>query len=34
MLTNSWNVPKEAITLPAEFFNQHTADEGPLFGFH
>lgn len=34
MLTTSWNAPKEAFTLPGEFFNQHSVDEGPLFGFH
>jgi modulator of drug activity B len=34
MLTTSWNAPKEAFTLPREFFNQHGVDEGPLFGFH
>jgi modulator of drug activity B len=34
MLTTSWNAPVEAFTLPGEFFNQHSVDEGPLFGFH
>jgi modulator of drug activity B len=34
MLTTSWNAPKEAFTLPGEFFNQKSVDEGPLFGFH
>lgn len=34
LLTTSWNAPKEAFTLPGEFFNQHSVDEGPLFGFH
>jgi modulator of drug activity B len=34
MLTTSWNAPKEAFTLPGEFFNEHTVDEGPMFGFH
>lgn len=34
MVTTSWNAPKEAFTLPGEFFNQHSVDEGPLFGFH
>lgn len=34
ILTTSWNAPKEAFTLPGEFFNQHSVDEGPLFGFH
>jgi len=34
MVTTSWNAPKEAFTLPGEFFNEHSVDEGPLFGFH
>lgn len=34
MLTTSWNAPAAAFTLPGEFFNQHSVDEGPLFGFH
>ncbi|WP_421943004.1 NAD(P)H-dependent oxidoreductase [Pedobacter sp.] len=34
MLTTSWNAPKEAFTLPGEFFNQHSVDEGVMFGFH
>ncbi|MFA6088018.1 NAD(P)H-dependent oxidoreductase [Mucilaginibacter sp.] len=34
MLTTSWNAPKEAFTLPGEFFNERSVDEGPLFGFH
>lgn len=34
MLTTSWNAPATAFTLPGEFFNQHTVDQGPLFGFH
>lgn len=34
MLTTSWNAPKEAFTLPGEFFNEHSVDEGPMFGFH
>jgi modulator of drug activity B len=34
MITTSWNAPATAFTLPGEFFNQHTVDEGPLFGFH
>jgi modulator of drug activity B len=34
MVTSSWNAPKEAFTLPGEFFNQHSVDEGALFGFH
>jgi len=34
MLTSSWNAPKEAFTLPEEFFMQTSVDDGPLFGFH
>ncbi len=34
MVTTSWNAPREAFTLPGEFFNQHSVDEGVLFGFH
>lgn len=34
MLTTSWNAPKEAFTLPGEFFNETSVDDGPLFGFH
>jgi modulator of drug activity B len=34
MVTSSWNAPEEAFTLPGEFFNQHSVDEGVLFGFH
>jgi modulator of drug activity B len=34
LLTSSWNAPKEAFTLPGEFFNERTVDEGALFGFH
>jgi modulator of drug activity B len=34
MLTTSWNAPKEAFTLPGEFFNEKSVDEGPLVGFH
>lgn len=34
MLTTSWNAPKEAFTLPGEFFMQKSVDEGPMFGFH
>ena len=34
MLTTSWNAPKEAFTLPGEFFMEKSVDEGPLFGFH
>jgi modulator of drug activity B len=34
MVTSSWNAPKEAFTLPGEFFNQRNVDDGALFGFH
>jgi NADPH dehydrogenase (quinone) len=34
MITSSWNAPKEAFTLPGEFFNQQSVDDGVLFGFH
>lgn len=34
MVTTSWNAPKEAFTLPGEFFNETSVDNGPLFGFH
>ncbi len=34
MVTTSWNAPTTAFTLPGEFFNEHSVDEGPLFGFH
>ncbi len=34
MVTTSWNAPKEAFTLPGEFFNQTSVDDGILFGFH
>ncbi|MDN3551481.1 NAD(P)H-dependent oxidoreductase [Mucilaginibacter aquaedulcis] len=34
MITSSWNAPKEAFTLPNEFFNETNVDDGALFGFH
>lgn len=34
MVTTSWNAPKTAFTLPGEFFNETSVDDGPLFGFH
>ncbi|PUZ27885.1 modulator of drug activity B [Chitinophaga costaii] len=34
MITSSWNAPREAFTLPGEFFQQKSVDEGVLFGFH
>ncbi|WP_270090720.1 NAD(P)H-dependent oxidoreductase [Sphingobacterium sp. SYP-B4668] len=34
LLTTSWNAPQTAFTLPGEFFQERTVDDGPLFGFH
>ncbi len=34
MVTSSWNAPETAFTLDGEFFDQHSPDEGILFGFH
>ncbi|KFF18935.1 NAD(P)H-dependent oxidoreductase [Chryseobacterium sp. JM1] len=34
MITTSWNAPETAFTLPGEFFNETSVDNGPLFGFH
>lgn len=34
MVTTSWNAPETAFTLPGEFFDQTSVDEGVLFGFH
>jgi len=34
MLTTSWNAPATAFTLPGEFFEERSVDDGPLFGFH
>lgn len=34
MVTTSWNAPKTAFTIPGEFFNETSVDDGPLFGFH
>jgi len=34
MVTSSWNAPATAFTLPGEFFNETSVDEGVLFGFH
>lgn len=34
MVTTSWNAPETAFTLPGEFFQQKSVDEGVLFGFH
>jgi modulator of drug activity B len=34
MLTTSWNAPATAFTLPGEFFQEKSVDEGVMFGFH
>lgn len=34
MVTTTWNAPDTAFTLPGEFFDQTSVDEGVLFGFH
>lgn len=34
MVTTSWNAPATAFTIPGEFFNETSVDDGPLFGFH
>ncbi|SFW19240.1 NAD(P)H-dependent oxidoreductase [Chitinophaga sancti] len=34
LLTTSWNAPATAFTLPGEFFQEKSVDEGVLFGFH
>jgi modulator of drug activity B len=34
MVTTTWNAPATAFTLPGEFFDQKSVDEGILFGFH
>jgi len=34
MVTSSWNAPDTAFTMPGEFFNQRSVDDGVLFGFH
>jgi modulator of drug activity B len=34
MVTSSWNAPATAFTIPGEFFNEHSVDDGILFGFH
>lgn len=34
MVTTTWNAPDTAFTLPGEFFDGHSVDEGVLFGFH
>lgn len=34
MLTTSWNAPQTAFTLPGEFFEETSVDDGVMFGFH
>ena len=34
MLTSSWNAPDTAFTLPNEFFDERSPDEGVLIGLH
>ncbi len=34
LVTSSWNAPATPFTLPGEFFNEKSVDEGVLFGFH
>ncbi|MBO9732478.1 MAG: NAD(P)H-dependent oxidoreductase [Chitinophaga sp.] len=34
MVTTTWNAPDTAFTLPGEFFEQTSVDNGVLFGFH
>jgi len=34
MVTSSWNAPATAFTIPGEFFNEISVDQGALFGFH
>ncbi|NML39685.1 NAD(P)H-dependent oxidoreductase [Chitinophaga sp. G-6-1-13] len=34
MVTTTWNAPETAFTLPGEFFEQKSVDDGVLFGFH
>lgn len=34
LATTSWNAPETAFTLPDEFFQQKSVDDGVLFGFH
>ena len=34
MLTTSWNAPATAFTLPGEFFDETSVDDGAMFGFH
>lgn len=34
MVTTTWNAPATAFTLPGEFFEETSVDDGVLFGFH
>ncbi|QYJ69024.1 NAD(P)H-dependent oxidoreductase [Flavobacterium litorale] len=34
MVTTTWNAPKTSFTLPGEFFDMKSVDDGVLFGFH
>lgn len=34
MVNSTWNAPETAFTLPREFFNETSVDDGILFGFH
>ena len=34
MVNSTWNAPDTAFTLPGEFFNETSVDDGVLFGFH
>lgn len=34
IVNSTWNAPDTAFTLPGEFFNETSVDDGILFGFH
>lgn len=34
MVNSTWNAPDTAFTLPGEFFNETSVDDGVLYGFH
>ncbi len=34
LVNTTWNAPDTAFTLPGEFFNETSVDDGVLFGFH
>ncbi|WP_313386471.1 NAD(P)H-dependent oxidoreductase [Chishuiella sp.] len=34
MVTTTWNAPEEAFTIPEEFFEGRSVDDGVLFPFH